>query len=113
MRNGYFAVAYCPGAVYDQMPLKETSLVVVPCNCYALRRASRRATQLYDQLLAPCGLRATQFSVLIEIQNRAPVPLGVLAKHMMMEAATIGKNLRPLEADGYVVITAGADRRSR
>ena len=34
------------------------------CNCLSLRQATKRVTQLYDQALAPVGLRATQFSLL-------------------------------------------------
>jgi hypothetical protein len=33
--------------------------LIGPCNCYALRQATRRVTQLYDHLLAPLGLWAT------------------------------------------------------
>src|SRR5947209_371880 len=33
------------------------------CNCTALRKASRRVSQLYDEALAPCGLRVTQLAI--------------------------------------------------
>ena len=36
----------------------------IACVCGRLRRASRALTQLYDDLMAPCGLRVTQFSLL-------------------------------------------------
>jgi DNA-binding MarR family transcriptional regulator len=87
--------------------------VTVPCNCYALRQASRRVSQFYDQLLAPSGLRATQFMVLLEVEKLGPISLLPLAKHMIMDRATIGHNIRPLEASGYLTLTVGEDRRSR
>jgi hypothetical protein len=34
------------------------------CHCLALRKAGRRATQLYDKALEPVGVSATQFSIL-------------------------------------------------
>ena len=34
------------------------------CACGRLRRATRALTQLYDDLMAPAGLRVTQFSLL-------------------------------------------------
>jgi DNA-binding MarR family transcriptional regulator len=87
--------------------------LISPCNCYALRQATRRVTQLYDHLLAPLGLRATQYSLLIEVERRGPVSLIPLADAMVMDRATLGHNIRPLEADGYLALSVGRDRRSR
>jgi hypothetical protein len=33
-------------------------------NCFAVRAAARHITQVFDQVLAPAGLRTTQFSIL-------------------------------------------------
>jgi DNA-binding MarR family transcriptional regulator len=84
-----------------------------PCNCYALRQATRRVTQLYDHLLAPSGLRATQYALLIEVERRGPISLVPLADAMVMDRATLGHNIRPLEGDGYLALSVGQDRRSR
>ena len=35
-----------------------------PCNCLALRQASRHISQIYDRQLAQAGLRTTQYSIL-------------------------------------------------
>jgi DNA-binding MarR family transcriptional regulator len=96
----------------DQPRPPETHLSAL-CNCHALRQATRRVTQLYDHILAPSGLRATQFILLIEIERLGPVSLLPLAKVMVMDRATLGHNLRPLEASGYLTLSVGADRRSR
>lgn len=87
--------------------------MAVPCNYYALRQASRRVSQFYDQVLAPSGLRATQYMLLAEVGKLGPISLLPLAKHMIMDRATIGHNTRPLEASGYLTLTVGEDRRSR
>lgn len=84
-----------------------------PCNCYALRQAARRVTQLYDQALAPLDLRATQYSLLAEIERLGPISLIPLAEAMVMDRATLGHNVRPLLAQGYVNLSVGHDRRSR
>jgi DNA-binding MarR family transcriptional regulator len=83
------------------------------CNCLALRQATRRVTQLYDQALAPIGLRATQYSLLGHIEKLGPIALNPLAEAMVMDRATLGHNVRPLEARGLVRIAVGQDRRSR
>ena len=40
----------------------------VGCNATALRKASRRLTQLYDDALEQGGLRSTQLAILVEIK---------------------------------------------
>ena len=44
-----------------------------PSECFvgAARKASRRLTQFYDDALAPCGLRSTQYSILSELTRFA------------------------------------------
>lgn len=85
-----------------------------PCNCHSLRQATRRVTQLYDRMLAPLDLRATQYSLLGEIDRLGPVAINPLADVMVMDRATLGHNLRPLETRGYVRVEVDEDdRRSR
>jgi DNA-binding MarR family transcriptional regulator len=78
-----------------------------------LRQAARRVTQLYDHTLAPLGLRATQYSLLSEVARLGPISLIRLADAMVMDRATLGHNVRPLQAAGFVSLAVGRDRRSR
>jgi DNA-binding MarR family transcriptional regulator len=84
-----------------------------PCNFMALRQATRRVTQLYDQAFAPLSLRATQYSLLSQIEKLGPIAINPLAEAMVMDRATLGHNLRPLEERGLVRLAVGQDRRSR
>jgi DNA-binding MarR family transcriptional regulator len=84
-----------------------------PCNCLYLRQATRRVTQLYDRALAPLDLRATQYALLREIERHEPVALHPLADAMVMDRATLGHNIRPLETRGLIRVAVGKDRRSR
>src|SRR5712672_1120330 len=83
------------------------------CNCFALRQATRRVTQLYDQALAPVGIRVTQFSLLQQAEALGPIALQPLAEVMVMGRATLGHNVRPLLGRGLVQLEVGRDRRSR
>ena len=83
------------------------------CNFLSLRQATRRVTQLYDQALAPVGLRATQFSLLLQTEALGPIALQPLAEVMVMDRATLGHNVRPLLGRGLVQLEVGRDRRSR
>ena len=88
-----------------------------PGECFvgAARKASRRLTQFYDDALAPCGLRSTQYSILSELTRFASPPtLAELASALVSDRSAVGHNLRPLMRDGYIALEPGAeDRRER
>ncbi len=84
------------------------------CNSGALRRAARRVSQLYEETMAPVGLRATQYSILKQIDRSGPSAVSDLAQYLVMDRSTLGHNLRPLERDGLVeMVVDPDDRRSR
>jgi len=88
-------------------PLRSES----PCVAGAMRAASRKLTLLYDELMAPSGLRLTQFGVLAELARREASPPTVreLADILTMERSALGQTLRPLERDGLVEL--GRDKQ--
>ena len=83
------------------------------CACFALRRAARAITRLYDRQLRPSGLRATQFTLLVVLKNAGPQSVQVLADRLGLERTTLTRNLQPLLARQLVTADAGADRRVR
>jgi DNA-binding MarR family transcriptional regulator len=84
------------------------------CNCYAVRAAARHITQVYDQLLAPTGLRSTQLSILAKLKRLGPLTINTLARDMVMDRTTLGRNILPLERDGLIRIEATpSDRRAK
>jgi DNA-binding MarR family transcriptional regulator len=86
------------------------------CTCFKLRSLSRRITQLYDQAMAPCGLKVTQYSLLAHARRRdgaLPPSVSALADAMFTERTTLTRNLRPLVEAGYLRIENGGDARTR
>jgi len=84
------------------------------CNCTALRKATRRVSQLYDTALAPSGLKSTQRTILAQLGRSEPVTVGQLAEALVMDAGALAHTLKPLERDGLVSVTVDPhDRRSR
>ncbi len=84
------------------------------CNCTALRKASRRVSQLYDEALAPCGLRVTQLAILNQIVRMGAPAMGELARALVMDRGALAHNVKPLERDGLIeTIPDPADRRNR
>lgn len=85
-----------------------------PCNCTSLRKASRRVSQLYDAILAPCGLRTTQRAILNHISRAGTPSVGELASYLVLDRGALAHNLKPLERDGYVRQDVDPrDRRNR
>lgn len=83
------------------------------CACFNLRKAARAVTSLYDEALRPSGLRGTQFTLLMITKVLGTVSVTRLADEAVMDRTTLTRNLRPLEKQGLVRVTAGSDRRVR
>ena len=92
----------------------DAEMRVYECNCLALRQAARRLTQFYDRCLAPTGLRTTQFSILAKLHWLGPMTINALARELVMDRTTLGRNMLPLEREGLIAIEDSAvDRRSK
>jgi DNA-binding MarR family transcriptional regulator len=84
------------------------------CNCTALRKASRRTSQLYDTALIPSGLKTTQRAILAQISRSEPTTVGKLAEALVMDSGALAHTLKPLERDGLVAVSVDPeDRRNR
>ncbi|HTZ72034.1 MAG TPA: MarR family transcriptional regulator [Acetobacteraceae bacterium] len=85
-----------------------------PCNNAALRQATRRLGQLYDDIMAPSGLRATQHGMLYQIDTLNNATLRELAASLAMDLSALGHTLKPLQEAGLVALTPDeADRRAK
>ena len=84
------------------------------CSCTALRKATRRISQLYDTALAPSGLKTTQRAILAQLGRSEPASVGQLAEALVMDAGALAHTLKPLERDRLIAVTVDPDdRRSR
>ncbi|MBX3513225.1 MAG: winged helix-turn-helix transcriptional regulator [Xanthobacteraceae bacterium] len=81
------------------------------CACTILRQAARVATQHFDRTLATSGLRISQLSVLTTLRYVGPKTINELAEIMVLDRTTLGRNLKPLEREGYLAVEAGEDDR--
>jgi DNA-binding MarR family transcriptional regulator len=83
------------------------------CVCTTLRMATRTIARLYDDALAPAGLRTTQYSILARLRIDGPAPIGRLAARLLMDRTTLAREVGPLVEAGLVEVAAGEDRRQR
>ena len=98
-----------------QTPPATLDAALMPANCTAgnLRQALRAVAQFYDSVIGSSGLTVSQFSLLSTLEKTGPMPVGALAKRMVMDRTTLTRNLKPLERAGFVETVPGADRRAR
>jgi DNA-binding MarR family transcriptional regulator len=86
------------------------------CCATAMRKASRRMTQLYDSALSAAGLRSTQYAILLELYRRAdnPPTMKELADALVIERSGLGHTVLPLERDRLIDLLQGdTDKRRR
>ena len=84
------------------------------CNVTALRKASRRLSQIYDAALAPHGLRSTQRAILAHVARGHAPTMGELAAALVLDRTALNHNLKPLVRDGYLTVMIDAnDARGR
>jgi DNA-binding MarR family transcriptional regulator len=87
------------GKDIDNCKLAESARV---CACSNFRKAARSVTQLFDQIIAPAGLRSTQLVILITSQLLGPSSIARLARELVMDRSTLTRNLRPLLSMGLL-----------
>ena len=95
------------------MPAASAAPSSPPCACGRLRRAARALTQLYDDVMAPAGLRVTQFSLLRTLVRTGPTRITELAAAQLLDRTALSRNLDPLVERGLVSVAPGRDARTR
>jgi DNA-binding MarR family transcriptional regulator len=88
-----------------------TSALQPDCACSFTRRAARSVTQLYDLVLSPSGMKATQFVLLRAISNSGEIAQWQLSKDLSIAVETLTRRLATMRRLGWVELHAGSDRR--
>jgi DNA-binding MarR family transcriptional regulator len=95
-------------------PVSELSArVVAECAGGGLRRASRAITRFYETAFAPLDLTGTQFSILVAVHLRGPVPLSRLAERLVLDRTSLYRAVKPLVRRRCLRIRPGQTRRER
>jgi DNA-binding MarR family transcriptional regulator len=100
------------------VPSAERPDVLVPpaglCSGTALRKAARRVSLLYDEVMQPTGLRSTQMAVLIHVARHGSPTMGELAAYLVIDRSALAENLKPLIRQELVKVTVcEQDKRTR
>src|ERR1700728_2837681 len=84
------------------------------CNNASLRKAARRLGKLYDAVLEPSGLKATQCILLTQIYDLGSPTMAELGNSLLMDLSATRHSLGPLIRDRLVRLRVDPkDRRVR
>lgn len=96
-----------------ELPTKKCREIAETCAGFSIRRAARVIANLYDEALAPSGLKGTQFSLLNALALIETATIGQLADRLLLDRTTLTRNLKPLEQKGLISMTRGSDPRTK
>ena len=83
------------------------------CVCSRTRMLDRILSRLFDDSLAPLGIRASQLTVLALIGAMEGLRAADVAKHLEMDKSTVSRSLALLRARGWVEESGGPSAKSR
>lgn len=84
-------------------------------DCYGtqLRRSARALTRLYDEALKADGILLTQFSLLRALDRLGSATFHELAEEVALDKTTISRNVKVLDAAGWVEFEPTEDLREK
>jgi DNA-binding MarR family transcriptional regulator len=80
---------------------------------FALYSAANRMVRMHRPLLEPLGLTFSQYLVILELLDSAPVPVGELGNRLGMDTSTITPLVKRIELAGFVTRTRDVNDERR
>ncbi len=83
------------------------------CACAALRKAARAASQFYDLVLQPAGLKATQFFALKSIDEAGEIAQWKFSRENSVAVETLSRRFAALRKRGLITCRIGGNHGER
>jgi DNA-binding MarR family transcriptional regulator len=93
--------------------VRDAQAAISACAGWASRLAARRITNFLEERMHGSGLSLAQFGLMGQIAAAPDDTLGALAERTGLDQSTLSRNLRGLEAAGFVEIAIAADDQRR
>jgi DNA-binding MarR family transcriptional regulator len=93
--------------------VRDAQAAISACAGWASRLAARRITNFLEQRMQDSGLSLAQFGLMGQIAAAPDDTLGALAERTGLDQSTLSRNLRGLEAAGFVEIAIADDDQRR
>src|SRR5262249_22326619 len=83
------------------------------CIAVRLRLLNRVVTNLYDDALRPLGLKVSQLNILIVTAKLGLARPARVCDLLQLDASTLSRNVKPLQAHGWLEVVPEADARAQ
>ncbi len=94
---------------------KTSSIDTIAKTCIAvrLRLLNRVVTNFYDDALRPLGLKVSQLNILIVTARLGLARPAQVCDILQLDASTLSRNVKPLQAHGWLEVVPEADARAQ
>jgi DNA-binding MarR family transcriptional regulator len=83
------------------------------CVAVRLRLLNRVVTNLYDEALRPLGLKVSQLNILVVTARLGLARPAQVCEILQLDASTLSRNLKPLQAHGWLEVVPDEDARAQ
>ncbi len=99
----------------DKSTTSSIDTISKTCIAVRLRLLNRVVTNFYDDALRPLGLKISQLNILIVTARLGPRPArpAQVCEILQLDVSTLSRNVKPLQAHGWLEVVPEADARSQ
>ena len=83
------------------------------CVAVRLRLVNRVVTNFYDDALRPLGLKVSQLNILVVTAKLGLARPAQVCDLLQLDASTLSRNVRPLQAHGWLEVVPDEDARAQ
>jgi DNA-binding MarR family transcriptional regulator len=94
-------------------PTNSIETIASTCIAVRLRLLNRVVTSLYDDALRPLGLKVSQLNILIVTAKFGLARPAQVCDILQLDASTLSRNVKPLQAHGWLEVVADDDGRAQ
>lgn len=95
----------------DKAPNKSIDTISRTCIAVRLRLLNRVVTKIYDDALRTLGLKVSQMNILIVTAKLGLARPAQMCEILQLDASTLSRNIRPLQANGWLEVAPEDDAR--
>jgi DNA-binding MarR family transcriptional regulator len=97
----------------DKATTTSSETISRTCLAVRLRLLNRIVTNIYDETLRPLGLKVSQLNILIVTARLGLARPGQVCDILQLDASTLSRNVKPLQAHGWLEVVPDDDARAQ
>jgi DNA-binding MarR family transcriptional regulator len=97
----------------NQDTARSIDTIARTCIAVRLRLLNRVITGIYDDVLRPLRLRVSQLNILLVAAKLGLARPGQVCEILHMDPSTLSRNVKPLQAHGWLEVVPGEDARTQ